>query len=326
MRSFNRRILPSRFGSHEEFNISLPSDADGYTGRECPNCGNYFKIMFGTGLKDIEKCYCPYCGGHEHQSQFHTAAQIEYAKSVVVNKVTRRVNSRLDNMARDFNRRNRHGRGLLKLSMDVKTSSVRIRYPTESELETNVLCSSCTLKYAVYGVYGFCPDCGRHNVQQFLHTNLQIATRMLELRETVETSLSDTLIANALTSVVAALDGFGREVCRAFASKSSNPPKAEEIRFQNLERVQTQVKALFGFDIASSIPSSYWETAKRCFQKRHLLEHKSGVVDEEYLAQSNDQSARLGRKIALTASEVEELISIVRRLGEHIFSEMENLP
>ena len=271
MRSSSRRILPPTFGNHEEFNISLPSDTDGYTGRECPNCGNYFKIMLGTGLKDIGKCYCPYCGCHENHSSFHTAAQIEYAKSVVVDKVTRRVNSRLKKMARDFNSRNRHGRGLLSLSMDVKTSSVRIRYPTESELETNVECSSCTLKYAVYGVYGFCPDCGRHNVQQILHTNLEIAARMLELRDTVETSLGDTLIANALTSVVAAFDGFGREVSRAFASKSSSPSKAEEIRFQNLERVQTQVKALFGFNIASAIPSLDWETAKRCFQKRHLF-------------------------------------------------------
>ena len=325
MRSFNRRILPLSFGNHEEFNISLPSGADGYTGRECPNCRNYFKIMFGTGLKDIENCYCPYCGCHEHQSQFHTAAQIEYAKSVVVDKVTRRVNSRLKTMARDFNRRNWHGRGLLKLSMDVKTSSVLVRFPTEPELETDVECSSCTLEFAVYGVYGFCPDCGRHNVQQFLQSNLQIAARMLELRETVETSLRNTLVVNALTSVVAALDGFGREVCRAFASKSSDPPKAEEIRFQNLARAQTQVKGLFGIDIASSTPYVDWRTAIRCFQKRHLLEHRSGVVDEEYLDRANDASARLGRKISLSASEVEELIDIVRNLGKHIFSEMEKL-
>ena len=64
----------------------------------------------------------------------------------------------------------------------------------------------------------------------------------------------------------------------------------------------------------------------RCFQKRHLLEHKSGVVDEEYLARTSDPMARLGRKVTLTATEVGELISIVRQLGEYIFSELEKLP
>ena len=139
MRSLNRRRLSSRFGNREKFSIPLPSGADGYTGRECPNCERYFKIVTGTGLREIETCHCPYCGCHDDHSCFHTAAQIEYAKSVVVDDVSRRIGAELKNMARDINRRSRQGSGLLNISMDVRDSPCRKRrYPKESELETYI--------------------------------------------------------------------------------------------------------------------------------------------------------------------------------------------
>ena len=327
MRSLNRRRLSSRFGNREEFSIPLPSDAGGYTGRECPNCERYFKIVTGTGLKEIETCYCPYCGCHDDHSCFHTAAQIEYAKSVVVDNVSRRIGAELKKMARDINRRSWQSSGFLNISMEVRDSPSSIRrYPKESELETYIECTGCTLKYAVYGVYGFCPDCGQRNALQILGKNLDIAAKILDLRDTVDNPLREALTGNALTSVVSAFDGFGREVCRASASKSASPSKAERIRFQNLVRAQEQVRRLFRFDIASTTHSSEWEIAIRCFQKRHLLEHKSGVVDKEYLERTNDPTARLGRMISLTAQEVVELIDILRKLGMHIFSEMEKLP
>lgn len=38
-----------------------------------------------------------------------------------------------------------------------------VRYYREKDIETKVTCDNCTLEYAVYGVFAYCPDCAAHN-------------------------------------------------------------------------------------------------------------------------------------------------------------------
>lgn len=307
----------------DNFTIPIPPDEDGYTGRECPECESYFKIVFGTGLEGATECYCPYCGHTADHSNFYTKAQIEYAQSVALNKITGEFIRELKKIER-HNRPNR--RGFINLTFKVTGSPTPIQYYWEPRLETHVVCSNCTLKYAVYGVYAFCPDCGQRNAHQILDTSLDIALKLLQLAEEGDKDLSESLIGNALSSVIASFDGFGREMCRHNAAKSSNLSQAEGIRFQNLAGAQTNVQKYFGFDIAGSLTTSEWEMAIRCFQKRHILLHNSGVIDQDYFNKANDPSAILGRKITLTADEVRQLVAVVRKLGEHLMVEMEKLP
>ena len=77
--------------------------------------------------------------------------------------------------------------------------------------------------------------------------------------------------------------------------------------------------------MATALTAQELEMAIRCFQKRHVLEHRSGVVDEEYKAKANDPKAIVGRKVGLSKDEVRRLIGVVRRLGAHVYSEMEKL-
>jgi len=55
-------------------------------------------------------------------------------------------------------------------------------------------------------------------------------------------------------------------------------------------------------------------------QKRHLLAHKMGVVDDNYIHKTNDAWAVLGRRIALSQLEVETSISIVEAMGRRLFT------
>lgn len=312
------------YKDHNQFNVPVPASRSGYTGRECPECRKFFKLVFGTGIKHSRQCYCPYCGHHQDHSYFHTKDQIDYVTSVAVNAVTREFNDSLQQMARDFNRSNRRSKGLLQLSMEVTSTPTNIRVPADPKLETYIECTNCTLKYAVYGVYAFCPDCARHNSVQILENNLAISSKLLDLSvATDDNALAKQLIGSALTDVVSSFDGFGREICRTYASKSSNSSEAEKIRFQNLPGAQNNILKCFGFDIATKLTSSDWEFAIRCFQKRHVLEHRSGVVDEDYTAKANDPKAVVGRKVSLSKSEVRRLIEVIRELGNHIYTKME---
>ena len=302
-----------------EFSISLPPDEDGLTGRECPaaDCEGYFKIQSGTGLKGEElPCHCPYCGHGAGHDKFFTRAQVEYAESIVLNQVTGAMLK--DLKALEFNHRPRGAFGI-GISMKVEGQPHPIRYYREKRLETEVVCDACTLRYMIYGVFGFCPDCGAHNSLQILEKNLELVEKTLTVAETLERTLAEHWIHNGLEDCVSAFDGFGRETCRVFSSKAADAAKASSITFQNIARARDRVREQFGLDFAACLKQSDWTLVFRCFQKRHLLAHKMGVVDEEYIQATGDRSAVVGRKSQVDSNEVRSLVAALRTLGEQLF-------
>jgi len=191
--------------------LTIPPDEDGFTGRECPasDCLGYFKIEFGTGLKGEDlPCHCPYCGHTDSHNRFWTQQQIDYAKSVAINRVAQAILDDLKSL--EFNHPPRGPFGI-GVSLKVTGRPHPIRYYREKKLETEVTCDRCTLRYAIYGVFAFCPDCSVHNSLQIVRKNLELASKELALAETVEADLADYLVADALENAVSAFDAFGRD-------------------------------------------------------------------------------------------------------------------
>ena len=269
-------------------NVSIRPDEDGYLGRECPigECLGYFKITPGTGIEEPAPCHCPYCGHSGEGNTFFTQEQIDYAQSVAMRKFTDAIQKDLKSLEFEHKPQGTFGIGI---SLKFKSSPpMPIRYYREKQLETEVVCDRCTLKYAIYGVFGWCPDCGVHNSLQILTANLEFARKELTLAGSVDTEMADRLIGDALENVVSAFDGFGREICSQ---------KAADIRFQNLPNARRKIQEKFGFDFADELGPGEWDCACRVFQKRHLLAHTMGVIDEEYVQKANDPGAIAGRKI-----------------------------
>jgi hypothetical protein len=294
-----------------KFSIPLAPDTEGYIGRECPveECLGYFKITPGTGIKGPAPCYCPYCGHCGESKTFYTKGQIEYARSVVIRQVTNAIHKDLKSLEFEHKPRGAFGIGI---SLKVKESTPHpIRYYREKQLETEVVCDNCTLRYGIYGVFGWCPDCGTHNSLQILTKNLELAKKELLLSEKVEKDLAEHLIGDALENVVSAFDGFGREICLQ---------RAADIRFQNAAGARRKVQETFGFDFANTLGVEEWEHVCRLFEKRHLLAHKMGVIDENYVRNAKDPSAVAGRRIRVSYEEVMSTISIVEALGRRLFS------
>jgi hypothetical protein len=293
--------------------ISVPvrADEDGYLGRECPlkECLGHFKITPGTGIKGPAPCHCPYCGHSGDQNTFWTTEQLEYVKSIAFRQISDALLKDLKTL--EFNHPSPRGGFGIGLSLKVtRTSSHPIRYYREKQLETEVVCDNCTLRYAIYGVFGWCPDCGVHNSRQILEKNLELARKQLALAGSVDRELADHLTGDALENVVSAFDGFGREVCAR---------KSVDIPFQNLAGARRKVQDTFGFDFADGLTPGEWGGACRVFQKRHLLAHKMGVVDDEYVRKAGDAGAVVGRKVSVSPDEVTETIRIVEALGRRLF-------
>jgi hypothetical protein len=307
-------LMSFRFGGLRSLgngiSVSIRADKDGYLGRECPNpdCEEYFKVTPGTGVQGPAPCHCPYCGHTGESNTFWTREQIEYARSVAKQKIVEAVRQDLKAMEFEHKPKGPFGIGI---SMKLQPGApVPIRWYREKRLETEIVCDQCTLRYAIYGVFAWCPDCGIHNSLQILGKNLDVAKKKLALAETVEAELVEALVADALAGVVSTFDGFGRELCSEGESKVS---------FQSLEGGRKRVQQRFGFDMAGCVSEEEWVSARRSFQKRHLLAHKMGVIDDEYVEKAGDPTAVVGRKISLTADEVSQLIEVMTRLGTRLF-------
>lgn len=292
-------------------------DSKGFTGRECPKseCGKYFKVALGSGLQDIDYCICAYCGHKGEVSDFITKEQIEHALSVAEHLIGNAVLARLKKLEFDHPPVGPFGIGF---RLRVRGQLEPIPDYIEKELETEVVCDACTLRYAIYGVFAFCPDCSVHNSYQILEKNLEMAKKKVALAESVQADLGESLIADALENAVSAFDGFGRELCRAYSANAMSPSEATAISFQNSEGARKRVMELFGIDFAGFLQPHDWHLVKQSFQKRHLLAHKMGIVDEKYLANASDPQAELGRKLVIVPTEVLAVIEIIGKIGVYL--------
>jgi hypothetical protein len=170
------------------------------------------------------------------------------------------------------------------------------------------------------------PDCGSHNSITILKKNIEFIEKMLDLAESQEREIAERLVGDALENLVSAFDGFGREVCKVAAPRASNPDEAKDVRFQNLVGALSRVQKLFGVDLSSFVLPDDWTFVCRCFQKRHLLAHKLGIVDNEYIQATRDGSAIVGRKISVTPPEVKRLGILLRQLGGKTGEQLLALP
>jgi hypothetical protein len=143
-----------------------------------------------------------------------------------------------------------------------------------------------------------------------LNKNLELAKKELALAATVDTDLAEHLVGDALENVVSAFDGFGREVC---AQESC------DIRFQNLIGARRRVQEALGFDFADELSAESWAAICRVFEKRHLLAHKMGVTDANYVKKAGEPAAVIGRRIRVAPEEVSQAAMLVEGLGQRLF-------
>jgi hypothetical protein len=300
-------------GLGNRVSVTMPKDEGGFIGRECPatECLGYFKLKPGTGLVGTDlPCHCPYCGHTGSPKTFWTQEQIAYAKSVAFRQISEAI-------GKDLKQLERSGRGL-----SVRVTNKRlpgIKHFRDKKLETVVTCTECSLEYAIYGVFGYCPDCGAHNSAQILDRNFELVRKQVALAQSLEDDdLKRHLIEDALENCVSIFDGFGRETCRVRAGSSSNAEKASNVSFQNLGRAADKLQALFGVDFRAAVTGQEWEAAHRAFLKRHVLAHSAGVVDEQYLAGARDASAVIGRRVVVIAEDIHVLLLVLQTLATYL--------
>ena len=318
-----------RLGDHRvELSVPIPKDADGMTGRECPeeSCTpRYFKIRSGTGAQDgPSRFFCPYCRRAGESGEFHTEAQREFARQHVRNYALELAHDMLSQSLRlgPTGRRTLVD-GCVKITAKIEPlRPCRVPNPREEDLRRDVICPNCGLEHAVFGIARWCPDCGADifpaHVEAEFET-LRCVLRSVPQRQEslgaavagrdVENALEDTVsIFEAVLKVLArwALEAAGRS-----AAEASKVVDAFGNALQNVERGRELYRQHFGFDFCDGLEADTVQRAERIFAKRHVITHNLGMIDRRYLGRVGSGEIE-GREIRVGVEEVEEAIDFAR--------------
>ena len=305
--------------------VKLPTDEDGFIGRECPKCNRYFKVKVGTGL-NTSICHCPYCGYTAEYSAFITKDQIEYAKSIALREVEELLIEpglrRLEQSFKELEKSTNGGFIQIKVNIPHSTIKFPLKYYQEKEVETYVTCDNCGLEFAIYGVFANCPDCGKLNSSTIFKKSIEVEHKKICLLSSVQDDpeLQEGLLSDALSGGVSSFDGLGK----ALQSHYPNffPPKTKNL-FQKLEVLSDILSKSLGKSLYDIIGKENFEFLLKMFQVRHIYEHNSGVVDDDFVSKVLNSEDLKGRKYPLKQDEIEKFLDLILETGNEILKLIE---
>ncbi len=300
-----------------EIQVTLPLDQEGMLGRQCPadTCGRYFKVNPESG-GSVEVEACPYCEAPPDSQEFATPEQVEYAEGVAADQVADSMFARLQGIADQFNRQQRGG--LIELRMDVERERPIPRPYSERLLETRVCCDTCTLEFAVYGVFASCPACQRLNALTTCLASLEVARKRVQHCDDpdIDNALRGQFPRDALRDTVAAFDSYGKALRAKYPDRLR--PKAKTNLFQDLDALDAELQRA-GLPAINIILSP--DEAARLnwfFQARNVYEHNAGVVDARFIEQVPRSAALRGRLLPLPQSHLLSGIEAAEKLARAI--------
>ena len=71
------------------------------------------------------------------------------------------------------------------------------------------------------------------------------------------------------------------------------------------------------------VPQSEREFIKTMVQKRHILIHNGGLVDQEYLDNTRDGSVQLDERIRIRGREAKRFLTLVRDMARNLLDNVE---
>lgn len=188
--------------------------------------------------------------------------------------------------------------------------------------ETEICCEKCGTHYSVIGAAYFCPCCGHNSAVNSFNDSLDSIKKMLDSlgdmkamltkkygRDAAET-MCRSLLESSIGDMVSAFQKFASCKYDALTGKTSSGNA-----FQRVEEGSRLFEKETGRKYSDWLSLGELNSMKVMFQRRHLLEHNNGMVDQLYLDKSQDTSYSLGQRIVVKVSDAYALLDVVRKLG-----------
>lgn len=297
----------------EDKGIPIPiiSDKEGFFGRKCPNCDEYFR-MNSVG----EDNYCPYCGYHDSSLGFMTDNQRQYIESYLkkfFEAMIKKISGTID----------------LDSIIDGLTENKAGFVYNEQRQQTQFECGNCSVVMDILGEYGYCPGCGKRNTLKIFIRNIEhLEDRVNNPRyDESQREKREREWSEIVKSCVSDFEAFCNDLNAELLKNQMTPIQRRDIgaiSFQNINNAREVLKRYFAIDLFDGLSLGDEDFLNKMFNKRHILTHKSGIVDQEYIKNTNDNSVRSGQKIRIRSNEVKRLIELILRISNNFFMGFES--
>lgn len=318
--------------------ISIPIEADekGYIDKQCPSeeCNFIFKVHqddWSDICKD-EAIWCPFCRHQAPSNEWFTIEQVENGNSEALTMVKGEIHNAILEDAQRVNRKQSKN-SFISISMKVnggkkRTQPIPIKAAEEMQLE--ITCEECKTRFSVIGSAYFCPACGYNSVNKTFQDSLRKIKAKLDNINIVKKSLLESvgkdeaeivcrsLIESCLIDGVVAFQKY----CEG---KYENHKKVPLNAFQRLKQGSDLWKELVGYSYSDWLTIEELNSLNILFQKRHILSHNEGIVDDKYLKNSNDFTYKEGQRIIISPKDIDLLKKYLEKLKSSIDSSVSKL-
>lgn len=304
--------------------VTVACDDEGYLDRKCPSteCQFHFKVHNDDWRDKVpdDKAFCPFCGHAEGSGEWCTPEQAEHLRKQALAHLDRRIGVAMKRDADNWNRRQPRN-SFISMTMSVNSRPQLISLPPAAAdpMRLKITCPACACRYAVIGAAFFCPACG-HNAADLMFSQTVSGIRnVLDALSNVRDAISDRdtadttvrhIIENGLQNAVTAFQRYAEALYSRFPSQ----PAPRRNAFQNLKEGSDLWNGATGRPYSAYLSNTEQAAIGRYFQQRHLLAHRQGLVDDDYVARTGDNTYRPGQRLVVREAAVRECLGILEKL------------
>ena len=315
-----------------EIPITIHSDEKGYFDRECPNenCLYTFKINMQDWKEKVsdDEVHCPMCGHIDTADKWWTQEQLEsmqeIATSYAMSMITKELDKAFGKLARStWNNK------FLKITYKPSKKITFQNNPIgqSEEWETDITCEKCGTRYSVIGSAYFCPCCGHNSAVSAFNESTDSIEKMLKSLPEMKQLLTESygrdkaetmcrgLLESSLGDIVSAF--------QKFASCHYDKLTGEISRvndFQIIEKGSQLFKDAAGKGYEEWLSDQELHDMNMLFQRRHLIEHNNGMVDQKYVDKSGDHSYVIGQRLVVKENDAYALLAIIKKLAKGLMT------
>lgn len=315
-------------------NVEIPmeilSDEKGYLDRQCPNENCLFE--FKVNMQDWEdkvsddEVHCPLCGQIASSDSWYTYEQLDAMQEIAADWARNYMLGEIDKMFGNLARSTRNNK-YIKITYKKNRPVTFVNNPIGAKVEWNldITCEKCGTRYSVIGSAYFCPCCGYNSASNVFDNSMNTITKMVQSLDEMKATLTDqfdmdtaeamcrSMLENSFGQVVSAFQKFAQ--CK-FKEVSGIEKRVND--FQMVDKGSQYFRNETGSGYEAFLSSDELIRMKLYFQRRHIIEHNTGIVDQKYIDNSGDNDYSVGQRIVVKTSEALDLITIIKKLSSGI--------
>lgn len=290
--------------------VLIGSDSEGVFGHLCPSCDEYWR---GSPYPNV----CPYCRSPIQMHECLSLAQQGYV-SEYIERLAESQSDALQTLApgesKDY-----------EIDLDAVADSVSAEpkpdfYFSEESQQNKFKCERCSAVNDVIGRFAYCSVCAERN------DLTEAKKRIEEIRESIRNG-GDLPIA--IKSSISVFDSF---VDQAVTELLNFVPMTRRRRgmlqgksFHNFSDVSESMKDALDIDLGAGLKGSDIELLVKFFHRRHVHEHRGGIVDQKYIDDSGDDTVRLRQELRENLGEVHQLLSLLTRVLSNLHDQFKEI-